>query len=58
MSIAGFLAPVAVVVQIVVADHVVGHILRRAGILVAVIAVISPVVKLIGIANLLDVGIQ
>ena len=51
MAVVRIVAPVAIVIQVFIADHVVRHILRRARLIVAVIAVVGPVIKLVGSAD-------
>ena len=58
VSVVGIIAPVAVVVEIVVADDVMRQVLRGARVIVAVITGFRPAVKLIGAADLLHVGVE
>ncbi len=51
VTIVRVIAPVAIVIQVLVANNVVGQISRRARIVVAVIATVSPVIKLIGASD-------
>ena len=57
VSVVGVVAPVAVVVKIVVANHIGREVMRGAGIIVAMIAGFTPTVKLIRVADLLYVGV-
>jgi hypothetical protein len=51
-------APVAVVVQVLVADHIMGDVSRRARILIAPIPAVAPVVKIVGTTKIFNLGIQ
>ena len=56
MSVVGIIAPVALIIQIVIADHIARKILRGTGRIVAVIAILGPVIERIESVNWLDIG--
>ena len=58
VSVVGIVAPVAVVVEIVIADDVGCEVVRRAGIVMAVVASFRPTIERIGLADLFDIGIE
>ncbi len=52
------IAPVAIVVQILIADHIVREILRRTREVVTVVATFGPGIEFVGAVKRLDVGIE
>jgi hypothetical protein len=56
MSVVGVIAPVAIIVQVVIADHILRHVLRRARVVVPVFALVCSVIKCIRAADLNHVG--
>ena len=58
MSVAGVVAPVAVVVEIFIANDVLREVVSGARVVPTTIAAFRPSIELVGIADLLDVGIQ
>ena len=58
VAVVAFIAPVSVIVQVVVADDVGRDIASGTRILPAVIAVVGPVIELVGIADLFHVGFE
>ena len=58
VTVVRIVAPVAVVIEIFVANDIVRKILRRARIIVTMIAAVGPGIKLVGLADLFDIGVQ
>ena len=58
VAVVRIVAPVAIVIQILIADDIVGQILRRARVVITVIAAVRPVIKLIGSADINYIGVQ
>src|SRR5579863_5656756 len=58
MAVVAFIAPVAIVVEVVVSHHILGEILCRARVIPAIIAAVCPGVEPIGLSDLLDVGVE
>lgn len=58
VPVIAFVAPVAIVVEIVIADDVMRKILRRSRIIVAMVSAVRPAIELIRLADLLYIGIQ
>src|ERR1019366_4299017 len=58
VTIVPIIAPASMVIQIFVADDIAGHILRRARIIVAMIAAVGPVVELVGASEVFYIGVQ
>ena len=58
MPVVRIVTPVAVVVEILVADDIVRHVLRRPRIVPASVSAIGPIVELIRIAKLIHLGVQ
>jgi hypothetical protein len=57
VSVVGIVAPVAIVVEIVIADNIVREILRGTGVVVAMVSGVSPGVEGVWTPDLLDIGI-
>jgi hypothetical protein len=58
MAVVRIIAPVAIVIEIFITNHIVGQIARRTGVVVAPLTALSPSVKLVRVTDLLHVGIQ
>jgi hypothetical protein len=58
MAVVRIVAPVAIVVEVFVSDHIAGEIPRRSGIIITTIAAIGPGIKLVAAINLFYVGIE